>query len=152
MSRKPAKRKAAFTLPEVMVAMLLIAMLCLSVFAGLQQVSRAMMTIALRTEAHRLLQAEAERLLNTNYASFTASSAESITSSLKTSFVSEKKKDAPPISHKALPPGNANGRVVFKRQVVAVAATDTSTTLRVDVSWTWQGRPNVISVPLFRTR
>ncbi len=151
MSRKtrPTPTQAAFTLPEVMVAMLLISMLCLSVFAGLQQVSRAMTSIALRTEAERLLQAEAERLLNVDYASFTSSATETITSSFKTSFTAKR---TAALDHKQLPTDNGMGRVDFKRQVVKVASTDTSTTLRVDVSWAWQGKPNVISVPLFRTR
>lgn len=141
-----AKRTAGFTLTEVMITMLLISMMCIGVFAGLRQISKAMLAVAVRSEAHRVLQAEAERLLSTDFTSFTASAPETITSSVKPSYVPSK------ASAFTLPPGNAAGRVKFTREVIAVASSDTSRTLRVEVRWTWQNQPNVVSSPLFRTR
>jgi prepilin-type N-terminal cleavage/methylation domain-containing protein len=88
MSRKPpAKHQAAFTLPEVMITMLLISMMCLGTFAGMQQVSKAMTAVAIRSEAHRVLQAEAERLLSTEYTSFSPSAEQTVSSSFKPSFI-----------------------------------------------------------------
>jgi hypothetical protein len=51
-----------------------------------------------------------------------------------------------------LTPDNNVGRITFKRQVSAVAVTDTSKTLRVDVTWTWLKQANTVSLTLFRTR
>lgn len=137
---------AGFTLSEVMVTMFLISMMCLGIFAGLQQISRAMMAIAIRDEGYHLLQAKAEQLLGGTYASFAASSDQSITSEVKTSF------NPSTTAALTLPSDNAAGRITFTRRVVAVAASDTSKTLRVEVQWAWQGRTTVISSPLFRTQ
>ena len=128
-----------------MITLVLISLMSLGVFAGLRQISYAMMAVALRDEAYHLVQAKAEQLLASDYSSFTSAGNETITSSVKPSFA--------PILYSQFQLGsdNAKGRATFTRRVVDVASTTSSKTLRVDVSWTWQGRSNVVSAPLFRT-
>jgi Tfp pilus assembly protein PilV len=143
---KIARKNAAFTLSEVMITMFLISMMCLGVFSGLQQITKAMMTVAIRDEAYHLLQAEAERLLDSDYTSFSSSADQTITSALKTSYT-------PSTAAKfAILSDNAVGRITFTRRVVDVTSTTTSKTLRVEVQWTWLGRTNTVSAPLFRTQ
>jgi prepilin-type N-terminal cleavage/methylation domain-containing protein len=149
MSRpvRTPKKNAAFTLPEVMITMFLISMMCLAVFAGLQQITKAALAVAVRSEAYHLMQAEAEQLLAGDFTSFAATAADqTITSSVKTSYL--------PNTTAALgiSTDNAVGRTTFTRRVVAVSSTATSKTLRVEVQWTWQGRPYLVSVQLFRTQ
>jgi prepilin-type N-terminal cleavage/methylation domain-containing protein len=145
----PARRdrtKSGFTLSEVMIAMVLISIMCLSVFGALQSTSRLALNTAIRSEAHRLMQAEAERLISVDFGSFGSSADQTITSSVKAIFGPNK--DA----QFALPANNANGRVSFTRRVIEVSSTSSSKTLRVEVQWTWQGHTSLISTPLFRSQ
>lgn len=134
-----------FTLGEVMIAMFLISMLCLGIFAALQQISGTMMAIAIRDEAYHLMQAKAEQLLSGNYADFTASADESITSAVKTSF------HRSTAAALMLPSDNGGGRITFTRRVTQVASTTSTRTLEVEVDWAWHGRTASVSTPLFRT-
>ncbi len=143
---KTTQKLAAFTLMEVMITMFLMSVLCLGVFVGMQQVTKAMMNVAIRDEAYHLMQAEAERLLSSDYTSFNASAAQTITSAVKTTILPNS------VAQFGFTGDNAIGRVTFTRQVVAVASTSSSKTLRVQVQWTWQGRTNTVSVPLFRNQ
>lgn len=141
------KRRAGFTLGEVMITLCLTAMMCVAAFTGLGTVTRLTMAVAIRSEADRLMQAEAERLTSVDFASFVASSSdEAITGCLKTSFQSgnQAQFDYPATSN--------SGRVTFARRVVEVASTSTTKTLRVEVQWTWQDRPSLISTLLFRSQ
>lgn len=143
----PVRRRAnqkAFSLVEVLVTMVLITLMCASVFPGLQLITTSAMNTAIRGEAHRLMQDEAERLISVGYASFTTSDEQTITSSIKTTFGPDK-------SSQFQYPSNQAGRVTFKRRVVAVADTSTTRTLRVEVEWTWRGKKTVISMPIFRS-
>ena len=126
--------------------MFLISMMCLSVFAAMQQITKATLALAVRSEAYRLMQAEAERLLSVDYNSFTASGNQTLTSAVKTTYT--------PTNDAALtlPADNALGRATFTRRVVSAGSTATSKTLRVEVEWTWQGHANLISTPLYRTQ
>lgn len=136
--------QAAFSLPEVIVAMVLVTLMCVSVFPGMQLVSRSAINTAIRSEAHRLMQAEVERLTFGTYSAFTASADQTITSAIKTTFGPDK--------HQRLQyPSSQAGRVVFTRRVVEVSSTSKSRSLRVEVQWVWQGRAIVISTPLFRS-
>lgn len=145
--RRPTARKnAGFTLMEVMVSMFLMSLLCLGIFASMQQVTKAMMAVALRDEAYHLMQAEAERLLCSDYSSFVSSSDQTITSALKTSYFPDSGTPALQTSS-----DNNVGRVTFTRRVVDVSSTSSSKTLRVEVQWTWDGRTATVSVPLYRT-
>ncbi len=135
-----------FTLSEVMITLLLTAMMCLAVFAGLQTTSKLSLGTAVRSEAHRLLQAEAERLSSVEFASFVASADQSISSSFKTTFLAGNE------AQFSYPSSSSPGRVIFTKRVVAVASTSTSRTLRIEVEWTWQGRSSQISIPMFRTQ
>lgn len=141
---RQSKNAAGFTLIEVMITMALISLMCLGVFVGLQQITRAMMTVAVRDEAYHLLQAEAERLLTADYSAFTASGNQTITSAVKTTYSPSS------AARFTLPTDNASGRIAFTRRVVEVANTSNTRTLRVDVTWTLNGRTNTISAPLFR--
>lgn len=143
----PVRRRfnpKAFSLVEVLVGMVLVMLMCASVFPGLQLITKSAMNTAVRSEAHRLMQAEAERLMSVGYASFTTATEQTITSSIKTTF-------APDKSSQFQYPTNQAGRVTFKRRIVAVSETSTTRTLRVEVEWTWQGRNTVISMPIFRS-
>lgn len=144
--RRLIGNSAGFTLAEVIITMFLISMMCLSVFAAMQQITKATLALAIRSEGYRLMQSEAERLLSIDYTSFTSSGNQTITSAVKTTYT--------PSSDAALslPADNALGRATFTRRVVAVSNTATSKTLRVEVEWTWQGHSNLISTPLFRTQ
>lgn len=135
-----------FTLVEVIISMVLISVMCLSVFVGLNQMTKNAMAVALRNEAYHLMQAEAERLLQGDYFAFDVVPAATIQSSVKTTY-------APSALAKfALGADNAAGRVTFTRRVVSLASTASSKTLQVEVEWTWQGRPNAIATPLYRTQ
>lgn len=142
--QRQSKSTAGFTLIEVMITLFLISLMCLGVFVGLQQITKAMMTVAVRDEAYHLLQAEAERLLTADFSAFTASGNQTITSAVKTTY-------SPSNAAKLTPPSdNAVGRTTFTRRVVQVENTPTSRTLRVDVTWTLNGRTTTVSAPLFR--
>ena len=136
MSRRNARKKIdGFTLSEVIITMFLLSVMCLGVFVGLQQVTKAMMAVAIRDEAYHLLQAEAERLLSADYTSFTNTSADQvITSAVKTSFT--------PSAAAQFSTGTSDGsgRIAFTRRVVSVASNATSRTLRVEVEWSFAGR------------
>ncbi len=144
--RRPrqSKNTVGFTLVEVMITLFLISLMSLGVFVGLQQITRAMMAVAARDEAYHLLQAEAERLLTADYGAFTASGNQTITSALKTSYTPSS--DAKFV----LPADNASGRMAFTRRVVELASTPSTRTLRVDVSWSLNGRNSTVSTRLFR--
>jgi hypothetical protein len=130
-----------------MITMFLISMVCLGVFVGLRQITRAAMAVAVRDEAYHLMQAEAELLLSGDYTGFVATTVDqNITSSVKTSYAPST------VAALTLTADNGIGRTTFVRRVVEVASTDTSRTLRVEVQWTWQGQPNLISAQLFRTQ
>lgn len=157
MKRPSRKRRqnSAFTLVEVMITMFLISMMCLSVFAGLQQITKTALSVAIRDEAYHLMQDKAEQLLSVPFANFDAAADETIVSSVKASYVPDMKIDA-----LALPADNDNKtpRVSFTRSVTKVASTNmpASTTLRVQVTWTWpkqdaQRRTYVVSTLLYRT-
>lgn len=145
-ARKNASPKSGFTLAEVMIALLLISAMCLSVFSGLHMISKWTLHTAIRSEAHRLMQAKAEELLAGTYAGFTAQANEAVTSSIKTTF------NAGTQAQFAYPANNSGTRVSFTRRVVGVASTTTSQTLRIEVSWAWQGQSYLISCPLFRSQ
>lgn len=146
-SHPDRRPKAAFTLPEVMVAMFLISMMCLSVFVALQQITKAALAVALRDEAYHLMQAEAEQLLSSDYSSFVATTADqTIASSVKTSYTPST------VTALTLTSDNGVGRVTFTRRAVQVASTTSTRTLRVEVQWTWQGKSNLISTQLFRSQ
>lgn len=153
---KTAQKLAAFTLIEVMITMFLISLMCLGVFAGLQQITRGMLTVAARNEGYHLMQAEAERLLASDYSGFTATSADqSITSALKTSFLSYKPvPQTGSVAALDVTSDNNTGRITFTRRVVSVASTSSSRTLRVEVEWRIHPseRFNQISTVLFRTQ
>ncbi len=145
MSRVPSAT-AGMTLPEVMIALLVVSAMCLSIFAGLQNVSKWALHAAIRSEAHRLLQAESERLLSLPYADFVAAADRAYTSSVATSF-------RPGFQQRFdYPPGNASARVSFSRHIVQQASTASNRTLQVGIDWTWQGKNFAISVPLFRSQ
>lgn len=151
--RTPSKKLsvAGFTLPEVMITMFFISVMCLGTFVGLQQVTLAMMNVAIRDEAYHLMQAEAERLTATDYGSASATASDqSITSSVKSSFIRFRDGAVPQFT---ITTDNDPGRITFTRRVVQVSSTSTSKTLRVEVQWTWPtgGRTNLISCPVFRT-
>jgi prepilin-type N-terminal cleavage/methylation domain-containing protein len=142
------RKAAGFTLVEVMITMFLISMMCLGVFAGLQQITKAMASVAIRDEAYHLMQAEAERLLNTDFASFSASGPQTIHCSFGTSFARGNNTGA-------LTGSSSVGRVDFVRQVLDVGSTQNpaTQTLRIQITWAFPDqRPNVISTTLFRTR
>ncbi len=143
--RRIANKNAAFTLAEVVITMFLMSLTCLGIFAGMQQITKAMMAVALRDEAYHLMQAEAERLLATDYTSFTATASDqSITGAAKTTYL-------PSTAAKfGITSDNALGRATFTRRVVQVSSTTTSRTLRVEVQWTWQGRSQTITTTLLR--
>jgi prepilin-type N-terminal cleavage/methylation domain-containing protein len=146
-NRRVVAKNVGFTLPEVMITMFLISMMCLAVFSGLQQITKAALAVAIRSEAYHLMQAEAERLLDGDYASFAATTTDqTITSSVKTSYTPS---TTPALATSA---DNGVGRSTFTRRVVLVSSTTTSKTLRVEVQWTWQGRPYLVSTQLFRTQ
>lgn len=145
MARQHNRNNDGFSLGEVMIALFCISLLCLGIFAALQQISGTMMAIAIRDEAYHLMQAKAEQLLSGDYADFTASADESITSAVKTNF------HASTAAALALPANNANGRITFTRRVIQVSSTTSSRTLEVEVDWTWGGRSASVSTPLFRT-
>lgn len=150
--RTPSKNPSVtgFTLPEVMITMFFISVMCLGVFVGLQQITFAMMSVAIRDEAHHLMQAEAERLIASDYTSATATASDqTITSSVKTSYMRLNPTVAPAL---IVPTDNDPGRITFTRRVVAVASTASSKTLQVEVEWTWRGRANKISTPILRTQ
>ncbi len=140
------KQDGGFTLAEVMVAMILIALMCLSVLTGLQSITKMTMGVAIRSEAYRVMQAEAERLMQADYGSFQAASEQATVSCFKTTFLPGKQQS---LEYPASGPG---GRVSFKRSVVEVASTGTTRTLRVQVKWDWQGRTNLVSTLLFRAQ
>lgn len=147
--RRIARRCAGFTLTEVIITMVLIAVMCLGVFAGLQQITKATLGVALRNEAYHHLQQEAERLLTADYSDFTASSSDTkIPSAVKTSY---SRSNVDPLKVTGFADNKA-GRVTFTRRVVAVSNTATSRTLRVEVEWTWQARPFRISTPVYRNQ
>jgi prepilin-type N-terminal cleavage/methylation domain-containing protein len=141
-----ARRRAGFTLSEVMIALVLVAMLCLGVFAGLQVITRLSLGTAVRSEAYRLLQAEAERLSSVDFASFTAVPDQTITSNFATSFLAGNQ------ARLTYPSTGNAGRVAFTRRVVETASTGSTRTLRVEVQWTWQRQTSLISLPVYRTQ
>ena len=142
---KATRKNAGFTLVEVMVTMLLISILCLGVFAGMQQITKTAMAVAIRNEAYHLMQADAEQLLSGDYSSFVPTNAdETITSAVKTSYMPST------AAQFAFTADNPLGRTTFTRRVVSVASSDTSRTLRVEVQWSWQGQTNLISTVLYR--
>lgn len=143
-SRRHRDRRG-FTLPEVMIALLMVAMMCLAVFAGLDSISRLALGTAVRNEAHRLLQAEAERLSSVPFQNFVASSNQTITSNFRTTFLAGNQ------AQFSYPP-SSQGRVTFTRRVVEVAASGTTRTLRIELDWTWQGRATTASLPMFRSQ
>lgn len=125
--------------------MFLISMMCLSVFAGLQQITKTALNVAIRDEAYHLLQAKAEQLIDGTYANFVPTTTDqTITSSVKTSYAPSK------TGALAITADNAVGRVTFTRRVVNVATDAVSTTLRVEVQWTWDKRTSIISSQLLR--
>jgi hypothetical protein len=129
--------------------------MCLGVFAGLQQITKAMLSVAARDEAYNLMQAECERLLASDYGSFSATAADqTITSSLKTSYVSYKPTGTGSVPALQLTGDNNVGRVSFTRRVVQVSSTGSSRTLRVEVEWRIgaKERFNRVSTVLFRTQ
>jgi type II secretory pathway pseudopilin PulG len=134
------------TLPEVMIALLIVAAMCLTVFGGLNMVSKWALHSAISSEAQRLLQAEAERLLSVPYAHFVAGADETSTSSVGTTFLAGMQ---PRLSY---PPTRPGARVSFTRRVIAVASTATSRTLRIEVAWTWHGGSHVVATPLYRAQ
>ncbi len=141
-----SRKDGGLTLPEVMIALLVVSSVCISVFAGLSTMSRWALHSAIQSEAHRLLQEEAEQLLGGGYAGFVASPDESITSSVRTTFL-------PGAQPRFTPPADGSGaRVNFTRRVVEIDSTETSRALRVEVEWTWQGRAYSVVCPLFRAR
>ncbi|HVU34332.1 MAG TPA: prepilin-type N-terminal cleavage/methylation domain-containing protein [Opitutaceae bacterium] len=152
MSR-PSRRKkkaAGFTLVEVMITMFLISMMCLSVFAALQQITKNALSVALRDEAYHLMQAQAEQLLEGTYADFVPTTADqTINSSVKTSYLPSFVNSLTQLSTNQA--ANLAGRISYTRRVVSVASDSSSTTLRVEVSWTWQGRPELVSTLLYRS-
>jgi len=124
----------------------LISMMCLGVFAGLQQITFSMMNVAIRDEAYHLMQAEAERLLSTDFGSANATATDqTITSSVKTSYMPTT------LAQFAIASDNNLGRITFARRVVSVSSSFSAKTLRVEVEWTWKGRSNLISTPIYRT-
>ena len=127
-------RASAFSLVEVVVAMVLISTLCVSIFASVSLISKLAMNAAIRTEAYRLAQAEAERLESVGFINATAYSDETIISSLKTT--SRRSSEA----QFAYSPTNALGRVTFVRRVVDLGSTATMKNFQVEVDWTWQGK------------
>ncbi|PTX91387.1 prepilin-type N-terminal cleavage/methylation domain-containing protein [Opitutus sp. ER46] len=142
-SRQPSSN-AGFTLAEVIVAMFLISLMCLSVFAGLQQITKSMLSVAVRSEGYHLLQAESERLLASDFDTFVASADQTITSSVKTSYAPSK------VAPLTITGDNAVGRIRFTRRVVQVESTGASRTLRVEVEWKWDKRTQIISTLLYR--
>ncbi|HTO04943.1 MAG TPA: prepilin-type N-terminal cleavage/methylation domain-containing protein, partial [Opitutus sp.] len=110
--RRMRNRVSAFSLVEVVVAMVLISTLCISIFASVSLISKLAMNAAIRTEAYRLAQAEAERLESVGFIHAAAYSGETIISSLKTT--SRRSSEA----QFAYSPTNASGRVTFVRRVV----------------------------------
>lgn len=136
--------RAAFSLPEVMVALLLVSVVCMAVIPGLQLISRTALDGAIRSEAHRLVQAEAERLMSVGFASFQAAADRSVQSCVKTNFKADS-------SAKYEYPSSSAGRVTFTTRTVEVSSGSTSRTLRVEVQWTWQGKTVVVSTPVFRS-
>lgn len=148
MKRPKRKKNSGFTLIEVMMAMFWITVMCLSAFVGLRQISNVALSVAVRDEAYHLMQDEAERLLSAPYSSFTATS-DSPYSSVKTSFVPST------VSPLTLPAAadnnNLSARVLYTRAVTVVSSSTSSTTLQVQVSWTWQKHSNSISTVLLRT-
>lgn len=137
------KRDGAFSLPEVMVAIVLISMVCLSVFSGLYLISKLALNNAVRSEGFRLMQAEAEYLTSADFSTFGPVADQTITSCVKTTF-------RPGREAQFEYPTDAAGRVVYTRRVVNVASTPTRKNLRVEVQWTWQGKTSLISVPVMR--
>jgi Tfp pilus assembly protein FimT len=146
-TRVTNKPCAGFTLGEVMITLCLTALMCVAAFTGLGTISRLTMAVAIRSEADRLMQAESERLTSVDFNSFVASSSDqTITGSLKTSFLSGNQ------AQFAYPATGSSGRVTFTRRAVEVASTSTTRTLRVEVQWTWQDRPSLISTVLLRSQ
>lgn len=146
-SRRPSTRaRAGLTLPEVMIALLVVSGMCLTVFGGLNMVSKWSLLAGIRGEAGRLVQEEAERLLAVPFNEFVASGNETVGSSVHTTF-------RPGTQAQFTPPAAGTGaRASFTRRVVEVAATPRSRTLRIDVAWTWLGENYAISCPLFRVQ
>ncbi len=137
---------AGFTLFEVMLGLFLISLMCLSVYASLTQITKAAMSVAIRDEAYHLLQAKAEEQLATSFSSFGTAATDTVTSSVKTSFLPS---TATPLT---LPTsGNSLGRITFTRSIIAGTASTSSKSATVQVSWTFQGRPYQVSVPLYRS-
>ncbi|MBS0663088.1 MAG: hypothetical protein JSR48_07465 [Verrucomicrobia bacterium] len=130
-----------------MIALFLIALMSLAIFQGLQTISKLALNVAVRDEGYRLLQAEAERLLAADYAGFTATTSDqSITSNIKTTFLPGNQ------AQFEYPASGSAGRVTFTRRVVGVSSTGAAKSLRVEVQWTWQGRPSLISTLLYRAQ
>jgi len=138
--------RSGLTLPEVMMALLVVSGLCLTVFGGLNMVSKWSLLAGIRGEAGRLVQEEAERLLAVPFTDFVASADETLGSSVHTTF-------RPGTQAQFAHPASGTGaRASFTRRVVEVAATPRSRTLRIDVAWTWLGEDYAISCPLFRVQ
>lgn len=137
------KQNLAFSLPEVMVAIVVISMVCLTVFSGLYLVSRMALNNAVRSEGFRIMQAEAERLTSIDFFSLGAVSDQTIQSCVKTGF-------RPGREAQFQYPSDNSGRVTYTRRVVEVASSSSSKSLRVEVQWTWQSKTTLISVPILR--
>lgn len=147
MAKKLRKRSsnAGFTLFEVMLGLFLISLMCLSVYASLTQITKAAMGVAIRDEAYHLLQAKAEEQLATDFTSFGTAATDTVTSEVKTSFLPST------VTAQTLPTDNNVGRITFTRSIVAGTSSSSAKSATVQVSWTFQGRPYQISVPLYRT-
>lgn len=147
MAKTQRKRSstAGFTLFEVMLGLFLISLMCLSVYASLTQITKAAMSVAIRDEAYHLLQAKAEEQLATNFNSFGAAATDTVTSEVKTSFLPSTALSL------AVTPDNNVGRITFTRSIVAGTSSSSSKSATVQVSWTFQGRPYQVSVPLYRS-
>lgn len=130
-----------------MVALSLISVMCLAIFAGLNTITDVTVRTVVRSEGQRLLQAEAERLMSVSYGNFTASTSdETIWSSYKTTF---KNSTAAALTY---PATSTAGRVQFTRRVVAVSSTTTTRTLRVEVQWQSGGKTLKLTMPIFRSQ
>lgn len=131
-----------FTLVEVVVALVLISMLCVSIFASIHLISKLALNSAIRVEAYRLAQAEAERLESVGFASAAAYTDQVLSSSLKTAFRRSTE------NRFEYSPTNASGRVTFTRRVVDLGSTSTMKNFQVEVDWTWQGQKSKRPVSL----
>lgn len=145
--RRIARSRAGFTLTEVMIALTLVAVMSLAVFAGTQTITQVAVRTAIRNEAERLLQGEAERMMSVSYGNFIASTTdETIYSSFRTTF---RNSTAAALTY---PTSGTSGRTEFTRRVVQVSSTSTSRTLRVEVQWQAGTQTIKLTAQLYRTQ